>query len=125
MSAKYIEQLEEENESLRSALKNAITQLSNNWSDSLTLGLIPELHYFDMSTFGRLSSPALSTIKSFKSLRILREHIISLDNRKDSRLFLRSFDSGDGRTKIYDENSIVDSDGVTITNYIIDYYIVR
>ena len=114
----YIESLETENENLRKALSSVAKQLEENWSDSLTIGLVPMLHYIEVCPYFSFRCKP----KKWKSLRLVREYILS--QLSDGKIVnLKLFDAGDNRTKIYREVTISDSDGNPITEYILESFI--
>lgn len=120
MSEDYIKYLENEVDLLHKALRDVADQLEDIWDNSLTVGLVPELHYKVVEPQQHLPQKLMR--KKWKSLRLLREYIKSQYN-SGNKVHLKTFDAGDNRTKIYDDISIVDGDDVPITYYFIEHYI--
>lgn len=114
--SEYIENLEKENDRLRDALIRVSHQLEKNWGESITLGLVPELH-FRIPPGGIINTHMPFTRRKFKSLRLVREFILSKPSDKD--IYLKTFGRDD--PTIYKEVSILDSDGDPITFYTIEF----
>lgn len=126
MSDAYIEQLEEENDRLRKALALVARQLEENWSDSLTIGLVPEMHFTVFETSMYVQTGIQPKRRAFKSLRLIREFILGIKSKnKDTTILIKTFDAGDDRRKIYKENIINDSGDVPITAYLLEYVVVE
>lgn len=122
----YIEQLEEENERLRKALALVARQLEENWSDSLTIGLVPEMHFTVFETSSYANSGIQTKRRAFKSLRLVREFILGIKGKnKDTKILIKTFDAGDDRRQIYKENIINDSDDIPITAYLLEYAVLE
>lgn len=120
MSELYIQELEQENDRLRLALENAVKLLADNWSDSLTVGLVPGLHFEYLSNEDTIQNRTIKSKKSFRSLRLLREYILSLNTKRKITCIVPQ-KSGDGRIRIYYESTIMDGDGQPITVYILEF----
>lgn len=120
MSDDYIQQLEEENDRLRDALTKASQMLDENWENSLSLGLIPDLHYREITK----ETKVRTNRKTFKSLRLLREWIHT-HHTTDKDIYLKLHDVGGNQT-IYNFVSIFDSDhDEPIKNYYVEYALIN
>ena len=132
MSEAYIQELEEEVERLRNALKFAQGVLNENWSDSRTIGLIPHKHFHTFidvndstpikEAKGHESSTRWET-RVYSSLRSLRNFILSFESQSEREIWVRTFDAGEGKRKIYRESVDQDSDCNPNPKYFLEFRI--
>lgn len=123
MSDEYIERLERENEELRKEVERAHALLENVWSDSRTMGLVPNDHFFPLK--GKLDAHMYQKCraKKFNSLRAAREHVLSAW-RAGKKVYIKMIQTEDGRDCVYDEKIIDDYQGNPIVVYLIHHCII-